>query len=125
MKVKEVRVKDRRYVVCLNEEQRRKDAADRETIVSALTKQLKKGPKSLVGNKGYRKYLKIEKNSTSIDKDRIKYDNYVRKQGKEVPVGVWVAKRNEESTVLFISELACLLGIGLLGLALARRKQAA
>jgi hypothetical protein len=33
LKVKKVMIEDRRYVVCLNEEQRRKDAADREAIV--------------------------------------------------------------------------------------------
>jgi len=57
LKVKEVLIDDRRYVVCLNEEQRRKDAADRKAIVEHLREQLKKGDKELVGNKGYRKYL--------------------------------------------------------------------
>jgi hypothetical protein len=57
LKVKEVLVEDRRYVVCLNEEQRRKDAADRKAIVEDLREQLKQGDKELVGNKGYRKYL--------------------------------------------------------------------
>src|SRR3954453_1917856 len=36
LKVKEVRVDGRRYVVCLNEDEARKDAADREAIVAAL-----------------------------------------------------------------------------------------
>jgi hypothetical protein len=57
LKVKEVNIGPRRYVVCLNEEQRRKDAADRQAIVEHLRQQLKQGDKSLVGNKGYRKYL--------------------------------------------------------------------
>jgi transposase len=34
----------------------RKDAADREAIVAALEKQLKKGDKSLVGDKGFRRF---------------------------------------------------------------------
>src|SRR5512137_1725967 len=54
LKVKEVLLDDRRYVVCLNEEQRRKDAADRKAIVEALRQQLKRGDKELIGNKGYR-----------------------------------------------------------------------
>jgi hypothetical protein len=59
LKVKEVRVEGRRYVVCLNEEQRRKDAADRAAIVAALREQLARGgEKSLIGNKGYRKFVK-------------------------------------------------------------------
>jgi transposase len=57
LKVKEVWVEDRRYVVCLNEDEARKDAADREAIVAALREQLRNGDKSLVGNKGYRRYL--------------------------------------------------------------------
>ena len=36
LKVKEVNRGPRRYVVCLNEEQRRKDAADRQAIVEHL-----------------------------------------------------------------------------------------
>jgi hypothetical protein len=57
LKVKEVRVEGRRYVVCLNEDEARKDATDREAIVAALREQLRSGDKSLVGNKGYRRYL--------------------------------------------------------------------
>lgn len=58
LKVKEVRIEGRRYVVCMNDEQARKDRADREAIVEHLREQLRQGDKSLVGNKGYRKYLK-------------------------------------------------------------------
>jgi hypothetical protein len=57
LKVKEVWVGDRRYVVCLNDDEARKDAADREAIVASLREQLRRGDKSLVGNKGYRRYL--------------------------------------------------------------------
>jgi transposase len=57
LKVKEVRVGDHRYVVCRNEDEARKEAADREAIVAALREQLRSGDKSLVGNKGYRRYL--------------------------------------------------------------------
>jgi transposase len=57
LKVKEVCVDKRRYIVCLNDDEARKDAADREAIVAALREQLCRGDKSLVGNKGYRRYL--------------------------------------------------------------------
>jgi len=57
LKVKEVWVDKRRYVVCLNEDEARKDAADRDAIVASLQEQLRRGDKSLVGNKGYRRYL--------------------------------------------------------------------
>ncbi len=61
LKVKEVRVEDRRYIVCHNEDQARKDCADRAAVLAALGEQLKRGDKSLIGNKGYRKYVKSVK----------------------------------------------------------------
>ncbi len=54
---KAVELAGRRYVVCRNLDQMRKDAADRAAIVAALKKQLKKGDESLVGNKGFRRFL--------------------------------------------------------------------
>lgn len=60
LKVKEVWVEDRRYVVCVNEDEVKKDRAAREAIVAGLREQLRQGDKSLVGNKGYRRYLKVE-----------------------------------------------------------------
>jgi transposase len=60
LKVKEVEVEGRRYIVCLNKEEQRKDAHDRACIVAALREQLRRGDKSLIGNKGYRRFLKIE-----------------------------------------------------------------
>lgn len=82
LKVKEVRVDDRRYVVCLNEEQARKDQADREAIVAALQEQLKQGDKSLVGNKGYRKFLRSRGQKFEIDEAKIKRE--ARYDGKWV-----------------------------------------
>jgi len=58
LKVKEVWVDDRRYLVCHNEDQAKKDAADREAILAGLRERLKQGATSLVGNKGYRKFLR-------------------------------------------------------------------
>jgi len=67
LKVKEVHHNGRRYIVCFNERQARKDAADRQAIIESLEEELKKGAGSLVGNKGYRRYLKLEKGSARID----------------------------------------------------------
>ena len=50
----------RRYVVCVNEDEVKKDRADREAIVAGLREQLRQGDKSLVGNKGYRRFLKVQ-----------------------------------------------------------------
>jgi hypothetical protein len=47
LKVKEVRVNGRRYIVCYNEDQAKKDRADRQAIVESLRDQLKRGDKSL------------------------------------------------------------------------------
>ncbi len=66
--------------------QARKDAKDREAIIASLKEQIKRGPKSLVGNKGYRKYLKIQRDSVTIDLEKVKYES--RFDGK------WVLKTN-------------------------------
>jgi transposase len=87
LKVKEVWVEDRRYVVCLNEEERRKDAHDREAIVAHLKEQLRGGDKSLVGNKGYRRYLKVEGSGHFvIDEKQVK--------AEERYDGIWVLRTN-------------------------------
>jgi len=75
LKVKQVVENDKRYIVCFNTRQARKDAADREAIITALKEQLKKGAKSLVGNKGYRRYLKMNKDSVHIDMDKVKAES--------------------------------------------------
>jgi hypothetical protein len=72
LKVKEVVHEGRRYIVCLNERQARKDVCDREAILESLKEQLKKGPAALVGNKGYRKYLKLAKDSAHIDPAKVR-----------------------------------------------------
>jgi transposase len=74
LKVKEVIHEGTRYIVCLNERQARKDAADREAIVESLKRKLKQGATSLVGNRGYRRYLKVAKDSTRIDPAKVKAD---------------------------------------------------
>jgi transposase len=87
LKVKEVRIARRRYVVCVNVEQVEHDRRQREQIVAALREQLRQGDKSLVGNKGYRRYLKVEGDSHFvIDKAKLReearYD------------GTWVLRTN-------------------------------
>jgi transposase len=97
LELKEVRIEDHRYVVCYNPEQAKKDAADRQAIVESLKEKLKQGDKALVGNKGYRKYLKRagEQAAFSIDEDKLaeeaRYD------------GLWVLRTN---TNLSIEEVA-------------------
>jgi transposase len=86
LKVKEVWVDERRYLVCLNQKQARKDALDREAIIASLEERLKGGQKALIGNKGYRKYLKVESGSMSIDMKKVEEE--ARFDGK------WVLRTN-------------------------------
>ncbi|MEN6568222.1 MAG: hypothetical protein ABFC57_18210 [Veillonellales bacterium] len=60
-----------RYIVCLNEKQARKDAADRQAIIDSLQEELKTNPKSFVGNKGYRKYLKLDRDTVAVNQEKI------------------------------------------------------
>jgi hypothetical protein len=62
----------RRYIVCRNHQEAEKDAADRASIVAALERQLAKGDKALVGNTGYRRYLKtIGDDHFAVDPDKV------------------------------------------------------
>jgi hypothetical protein len=88
LKVKEVWVEDRRYVVCKNEDQAQKDRQDRETIVAALKDALSGGDKSLVGNKGYRRFLETTGEHFTINQDKVKEEE--RYDGK------WVLTTNTE-----------------------------
>jgi hypothetical protein len=98
LKVKEVNIEDHRYIVCLNEEQRRKDQADREAILEALREQLQRGDKDLIGNKGYRKYLRVTPGEHfTIDEQKIKEE--ARYDGK------WVLQTNlaDESQIIALA----------------------
>lgn len=89
LKVKEVWVEDaRRYVVCVNEDQAKKDGHDREAVVASLRDALGQGDKSLVGNKGYRKYLRAGGKQFAVDEDKIKEE--ARYDGK------WVLTTNTD-----------------------------
>jgi transposase len=96
LKVKEVWVEKRRYVVCVNEEEVEHDRAARAAIVAGLREQLRRGDKSLVGNKGYRRFLKVEgEGHFAIDEakleDEARFD------------GTWVLRTN---TALPTAEVA-------------------
>jgi hypothetical protein len=72
---KTVMLASRRYIVCRNHAEAEKDAADRASIVAALARQLEKGDKALVGNSGFRRYLKTTgEEHFAIDPDKIEED---------------------------------------------------
>jgi hypothetical protein len=84
--VKEVKVGKTRYVVCLNPEEAKWDAHVRMGILKSLRAKLKEGVSGLIGNRGYRRFLKMERNSVTIDEAKVKED--ARFDGK------WVLRTN-------------------------------
>jgi transposase len=88
LKVKEVWVENRRYIVCHNEDQAEKDRKDRDIILKSLEEALKKGSKSVVSNKGYRKYIKNPDEGFEINYDKVKEE--------EKYDGKWVLRTNTD-----------------------------
>jgi transposase len=86
--VKEVKVDDRRYIVCYNPDQAKKDARDRELILEGLERKLKQGTKALVGNRGFRRYLTAKKDAVQIDYEKVREE--ARYDGK------WVLRTNTD-----------------------------
>ena len=87
LKVREQWIENHRYIVCYNEDQAKKDAADRTAIIESLRDKLHDGDKSLVGNNGYRKYLKSG-GSAHFTVDEEKIDEEKRFDG------TWVLRTN-------------------------------
>ena len=72
LKVKEFRVEGRRYIVCHNEERAAKDRQDRQAILAKLEDRLRHSAVSLVGNKGYRRYLRqTKRGALAIDQAKV------------------------------------------------------
>ncbi|MFQ5861207.1 MAG: IS1634 family transposase [Dehalococcoidia bacterium] len=82
LRVKEVWVEGRRYIVCHNPEESARDAAEREAIVRALEDQLHAGSLHLVGNRGFRRFLRIQRGAAAIDRTKVEAD--ARYDGKFV-----------------------------------------
>src|SRR4051794_26622791 len=78
---KEVKVEGRRYIVCRNEAEAAKDAADRQAIVAGLDQQLKRGDKALIGNSAYRRYLRTTSDRRSFEIDPGKLADEARYDG--------------------------------------------
>jgi hypothetical protein len=68
LRVKEVWVEDRRYVICENPEEAAKDRADREAILAKLRQKLAAGGvKALIANRGYKRFLRVRGMAAEID----------------------------------------------------------
>jgi len=82
LRVKEVRVEERRYVVCVNPEEAERDAALRRSVLDSLRAKLEKGASGLIGNKGFRRFLSVRRGSVEIDPAKVERD--ARYDGKFV-----------------------------------------
>ena len=72
---KAVTVGGRRYILCRNHQQAARDAAARQAILANLERQLARGDKALVGNTGFRRFLKTEgKGHFAIDQAKAEQD---------------------------------------------------
>lgn len=73
--VRETTITGRRYVICRNAEEAKKDAAARAELVAALERKLAQGDKALVANKGFRRFLKTpEGDGFVIDRAKVEAD---------------------------------------------------
>jgi len=88
LKVKEVWQEGKRYIICYNPQQARKDKHQREAIIEELEQKLCQGAGNLVGNRGYRRYLKISGKDIAINYTKLK------EEGKYD--GKWVLETNSE-----------------------------
>jgi transposase len=80
--VKEVRVGENRYVVCFNPQEAERDRQQREDLIKKLKETLGRGPKGVVSNPAFKKFVDIEKDAIQIDEQRIREED--RYDGKYV-----------------------------------------
>ena len=75
LEAKQVKIGQRRYIVCRNLAEARRDADQRTAILEGLRAKLAQGDKALVGNSGFRRYLKtLSAEHFAIDEDRVADD---------------------------------------------------
>jgi len=75
LEVKEVIVEGRRYVACHNPEQAERDRLTRAAILESLEEKLRGGQaKSLIANRGYRKYLKMDRGAVRVAPEKVEED---------------------------------------------------
>jgi hypothetical protein len=73
--IKTVTVGGRRYVLCRNEEEAKKDAEARAAILATLERKLVQGDKALIGNAGFRRFLGSRKGERfTIDPAKVAAD---------------------------------------------------
>ena len=82
LEVKDVVVSGRHYVVCRNPQEAEKDRLARDAILAKLAQALAHGPKSVIGNRGFARFVKIRRGSVTINPKAVEDD--ARLDGKFV-----------------------------------------
>jgi len=81
--VKEVLQGGKRYIICFNPEEVKRESLVRQKELESLKLKLKSsGLKGLIGNSACRKYLKLKENQAEIDLEKVKREE--RYDGKYV-----------------------------------------
>jgi len=94
--IKDITIGGRRYVLCRNEEEAKKDAEARAAIIASLERKLAQGDKALVGNKGYRRFLATPSDEHfTIDPQRVAEDEQFD--------GVFVLRTNTKMSALRVA----------------------
>src|SRR6266850_684728 len=75
LEAKQVKIGHRQYIVCRNLAEARRDAEQRSAILDGLRAKLAQGDKALVGNSGFRRYLKtVSAEHFAVDETRVAED---------------------------------------------------
>ena len=75
LEAKQVKIGHRQYIVCRNLAEARRDAEQRSAIFDGLRAKLAQGDKALVGNSGFRRYLKtVSAEHFAVDETRVAED---------------------------------------------------
>jgi transposase len=91
LEVKEVNVQNRRYILCYNPLEAERDREKRETILKNLREKFARGEvRGLIGNRGYRTYLKVQKEAIHIDEMKVQREarfdgKYVLRTNTDLP----------------------------------------
>jgi len=88
LQVKEVRVGERRYIVCKNPEEAARDAIHREAILAHIQEKAGREQKALLKSQGTKRFVTIEKGAVRIDPQKVADD--ARLDGK------WVLRTNTD-----------------------------
>jgi hypothetical protein len=91
LEVQQVSIEGRRYVICHNPLEARKDAAARAAIIAKLEATLQKqGQRAVVGNKGFARFMHVTKGAMTINRAAIEVDarydgTFVLRTNTELP----------------------------------------